>query len=142
VAPPHWAMCHLAIGPSHVTACTMSACTVIVRLPRVICMDCHVIVWTAMCQFVLSMSSPHQTLPRVICTTLPCHRIRPCHVSSISLPIIICTATSPSHVIHVSCHVMYHFHIIFVLPCVTSIQCHVSPLYSAMCHFCTGPITP
>jgi hypothetical protein len=75
VVPPHWAMCHLAIGPSHVTACHVSLHS---HRTTATCHrtydPAHVIVHTSImyCHIIL----------------LYCHvsHLSPCHVSSYEFP--------------------------------------------------------
>jgi hypothetical protein len=102
VVPPHWATCHLAIGPIHVTATSaflvnfhmssVQATTSSSVLPHVICTVCHIIIYTATCH-------PY---------SFPCHHPY-FHSSSVW------TTT---------CHpTMCHFH---TMPHVTSVQCQLS----------------
>jgi hypothetical protein len=119
VVPPHWAMCHLVIGPSHVMP---SAC------PSAF----PVSMYSATSSFLVQLPHHHLYMPmsssiqcHIIIRTVPHHRSVQCHVSSMPSSSSSMSPVIPPHVTSMysaMCHLR-------TVPCVTSVQCHVSLFY-------------
>jgi hypothetical protein len=116
VVPPHWATCHLVIGPNHITMHS--------HIPHVICMTTSSCPISSTCHLYGHVSLPHHCSYGATSSSVYCHVI--VHTMPHHPPY---NATSTS----VQCHIN-----------ICTATCHhaTSLMYSATCHFHTGPTQP